>query len=52
MPRSQPTVLSPFPAAAVAPAAARSKAVTADAARRCQLQVLPSTHARGESEKL
>ena len=43
---------SPFPAAAVAPAAAGSGSMTADAARRCQFQVLSSAKSREESEKL
>ena len=47
MPRSQPAVLSSVPAAAVAPATAGSR--SADATRRCQLQVLLSAHRREES---
>ena len=42
---------SPFPAAAVAPAAAGSGSMTADAARRCQFQVLSSAKSREESDK-
>ena len=52
MHRSQPAVLSPFPAAAVAPAAAGSRSATANAARRCQFQAFPSAPASEQSEKL